>query len=225
MSTAVVPTEAAPRGRLRRRRVWLGALAVAAVVLAVGVSLARRGPVSPLPVLFTLPGYALTDERAEAFGSEQLRGAPYVANFIYTQCRDACPLLTARMTELQAATAAPSRPLRLVSFSVDPVHDTPERLAAYAREAHADPARWVFLTGPVERVAALLQNGFKVAMEDEGPGPDAGRTAPSAVPSIIHNDHFALVDGKGRIRAYVSGADSVTQLRAALRQLANGDRP
>src|SRR2546429_4462266 len=48
----------------------------------------------------------------------------------------------------QAAGAIPE--VKLVSFTVDPEHDTPSALAEYAARYHAQPERWHFLTGPRE---------------------------------------------------------------------------
>jgi len=85
----------------------------------------------------------------------------------------------------------------LVSFSVDPAHDTPEVLQAYAT-THRAASRWHFLTGPRDDVASLLRDGFHVAFADDGPP-----TGP-----ITHSDRFVLVDGALRIRGYYHGSDA-----------------
>jgi cytochrome oxidase Cu insertion factor (SCO1/SenC/PrrC family) len=97
-----------------------------------------------------------------------------------------------------------SDPVRLVSFSVDPAHDTPDVLRDYAERAGASD-RWLFLTGPREEIASILKNGFKVAFADDGPP-----TAP-----ITHSDRLVLVDRALTIRGYYHGRDSDDLARLA----------
>jgi len=56
--------------------------------------------------------------------------------------------------------------LKLVSISVDPVHDTPAALAKYAAENGADRSRWLFLTGEKSTVHRLSQETFKLGVDD-----------------------------------------------------------
>ena len=77
--------------------------------------------------------------------------------------------------------------LKIVSFTVDPEHDTPEVLAAYARRYKADPARWFFLTGPREIISRVARDGFQVGALDAAQS---------------HSTRIMLVDGKGRVRGH-----------------------
>jgi protein SCO1/2 len=89
----------------------------------------------------------------------------------------------------------------LVTFTVDPENDTPERLAAYAKEYHADPVRWTFLTGELGEVETTVVKGFKLAMgKDELP-------AGSGLFSIFHGEKLVLVDDAGLIRGYYDADD------------------
>ena len=141
-----------------------------------------------------MPAFSLTERSGVPYGSNDLAGHVWVANFIFTRCPDFCPVLTARMADLQAATA--EHPARLVSFSVDPDYDTPAVLGDYAKHTGAG-AHWMFLTGPRPTMAALLRDGFHVAYADDGP----------AASPITHSDRFVLVDQKLRIRGYYHGTD------------------
>jgi protein SCO1/2 len=159
---------------------------------ALGASVAWSGcRARPLPVLGTVPAFTLTDRSGAEIRSAQLAGGVWIADFIFTRCPDVCPALTARMATLQAALPDD---VRLVSFSVDPTHDTPEVLRAYAARAGARD-RWLFLTGARDAMATLLRDGFRVAYADDGPP-----TAP-----ITHSDRFVLVDRELRIRGYYHG--------------------
>ena len=149
-----------------------------------------------LPVLGTVPSFALTERSGESLTAADLAGHVWVADFIFTRCPDFCPALTARLATLQKTLPAAADPIRLVSFSVDPTRDTPEALRAYASRAGAG-AGWLFVTGTREAIAALLRDGFRVAYADDGPA-----DAP-----ITHSDRFVLVDRELRIRGYYHGTE------------------
>src|SRR4051794_7218475 len=82
---------------------------------------------------FPAPTFSLIDQNGKSFGSEQLKGKPYVAAFIFTHCAGACPMMTQKMAKLQKAVPDPD--VQLVSFTVDPERDTPEVLKTYAKNA------------------------------------------------------------------------------------------
>ena len=85
----------------------------------------------PLPDLGTVPGFSLVTGSGATLGAEDLAGSPWVANFIFTTCAGVCPIMSSEMAKLQRELPEDS-PLRLISISVDPGHDTPEVLQEYA---------------------------------------------------------------------------------------------
>jgi protein SCO1/2 len=151
------------------------------------------------PVLGTVPPFELTDQDGNAFGSEELAGRVWIASFIFTRCETVCPRVTAQMARLQGRARNLEPALRLVSFSVDPEHDTPERLAGYARAHHASPRIWTFLTGPAGEVRDTVQRGLRIAVGREPDDPSPG--------AISHGTHLVLVDAAGRIRGYYDPAE------------------
>ena len=155
-----------------------------------------------MPVLGTVPPFALTERGGGAVRSEDLAGQVWIADFVFTRCRDFCPALTGRFARLQHQLDVATNRVRLVSFSVDPTHDTPEVLQRYATRAGAGPG-WLFVTGPHDTVAALLREGFHVAYADDGP--------PSS--PITHSDRFVLVDRELHIRGYYHGTDDADVAR------------
>jgi protein SCO1/2 len=171
-------------------------LALSALALA-GFGCERTAEV---PVWGALPPFRLVDQSAAPFGSEQLAGRSWIADFIFTRCPGRCPMLTREMVDLQAELLARGwRDVALVSISVDPEHDTPERLAEYAAKHGARPSAWRFLTGEREGIWTLSVDGFKLpvqAIEDTGEGP------------ILHSNHFVLVDGRARLRGYYDAFDA-----------------
>jgi protein SCO1/2 len=204
--TSTPPTEATTGRRAQRVAARLAArpLFWALVVLAIsGFQIVRAVsaelPALP-PVLGTLPAFELTDQRGKPFGSAQLRHRVWIANFIFTRCPTVCPVFTQKMAKVQDRVKNVAAGLHLVSFSVDPDHDTPEVLAAYAKQHRASPRMWSWLTGAPEAVRATVRDGLKIAMERQGT-PDAD------VPDILHGTHFVLVDQQLRIRGYYDSND------------------
>src|SRR5262249_45197921 len=154
------------------------------------------GRSEPLPVLGTVPAFSLTDRHGTTVTADDLSGHVWVADFVFTRCPDICPVLSARMAQLQEPLATGDDPVRLVSISVDPTHDTPEVLTTYADRYHAGP-NWLFLTGARDAIASLLRDGFRVAFSDAGP----------AASPITHSNRFVLVDRQRRVRGYYQASD------------------
>lgn len=158
---------------------------LAAALLASGC--ARREPA--LPVYGEVAAFELTSEDGRPFTSRSLEGKVWVADFIFTTCKGPCPRMSGLMRQVQSL-AGPE--VRLVSFTVDPEHDTPEALAAYALRYKAEPARWKFLTGPRESLDHLKRQQFKLGNVDG---------------SLNHSTRLVLLDGKSRIRGYYGTTD------------------
>jgi protein SCO1/2 len=196
----------------------------AVIVFALAVSLAivalrnRTRSAEPPPVLGKMDTFALYDQRGKRFELGDLDGNIWVADFIFTGCQAACPMLTSKMRALQKhieereRSSSQKLPIRLVSFSVDPEVDTPEKLAAYATKWGADQERWVFLTGPLAEVNRAVVRGLKIPFEK-------GAADTSAF-DVMHGEHFVMVDGKRRIRGYFeTDPAGMADLKAALEAL------
>lgn len=152
----------------------------------------------------TVPQFELVNQEARPFGSAQLAGKIWIADFIFTSCPGPCPIISTRMSELQKPLEKTD--IHLVSFSVDPVKDTPEVLSVYAEKLKAQPQRWDFLTGQRPAIYSLIRDGFKLAVSDGSD--DEGMP--------IHSTRVALVDRHGVIRGYYDALepDAVTKLLA-----------
>jgi cytochrome oxidase Cu insertion factor (SCO1/SenC/PrrC family) len=118
-----------------------------------------------LPIYASVPDFALTDQSGRPVRRADLEGKVWIASFIFTNCRDECPLMTAEMAQLQAGFADVSD-FRLVSISVDPERDRPAVLSQYADRFNADPERWLFLTGDKQAIYRLVREGFRVGIVD-----------------------------------------------------------
>jgi protein SCO1/2 len=160
------------------------------VVITALLAAGCRKP-EPLPVLGEAPQFELIAQNGQPFDRKSLGGKVWVADFFFTTCTGPCPRMSAQMRQIQNATADTPE-VKLVSITVDPAHDTPEVLAEYARRYKADPSRWSFLTGDPARLNDIARNGFKLNSVDG---------------SLVHSTRFALVDRKGRIRAFLASTD------------------
>jgi protein SCO1/2 len=207
------------RQQVQSRRLT-GTLIGGAAVLSIAVSLlfaisSRRG-VEPLPILGRVPAFSLIGSDRTTVSEADMRGRIWVADFIFTRCSGVCPILTDRMARLQGKLegieADPADAVRLVSFTVDPLHDDPETLQEYAQRFGADERRWIFLTGERANLYSLIRDGFRLAVVDD---------AEDAAELITHSERFVLVDRDLRIRAYYRGteADSVDQVLRGVQAL------
>ncbi|MBX3340622.1 MAG: SCO family protein [Nitrospira sp.] len=89
------------------------------------------------------------------FYGDMVKGKTVVINFIYTTCKTSCPAATGLLSGVYHRLQAAERPVTLLSVTVDPVHDRPTRLKAYAAQFGAGKG-WYFLTGAPADVARIL---------------------------------------------------------------------
>jgi protein SCO1 len=192
---------------LRRLLIW--GLLVAVLLAVAGAAVWQRlGGLrrSDLPVLGTVPDFALTNRDGRIVRRADLAGAPWIADFIFTRCAASCPMMSQRMARL-IRDLPPGLTVRFVSFTVDPEHDRPAVLERYAQSFSA-PERWLFLTGGTEEMHRLSREGFKLAVDASGNpvNPDE---------PILHSTRFVLVDGEGRIRGYYEAFDEESTAKLA----------
>ena len=162
---------------------------------------ACRTPDPKLDDLGTVPAFQLVDDQGQVFTEEALRGHPTIIDFVFTRCDTICPVVSARMARMQEKLAdRKAESIKLLSITVDPAHDTPEKLAAYAKTFGAKPDKWRFVTGPTEKVRALVEGPFMNSMKNEG-------VTASGAPAISHSGYFVLVDGDLTIRGVYDSSE------------------
>ena len=217
---APAPAPGRPGRLLARPAFWVVAMAVLFGV-PLGRSLFRRVPPAA-PVLGAVPAFTLTDQTGRPFGTEQLRGKVWVADFIFTACPEACPLMTQRMGDVMRRARHLGPDFHLVSMTVDPDRDTPERLAEYGARFGANPQKWSFLTGPMDVIQTAVVDGFKIGLDrHRAPGAADAGGAPSFW-EIVHGEHLVLVDRQLRIRGYFPATpEGIDQLMEAIGQVIN----
>lgn len=186
--------------------VKLSIVAIAAVFLASAGALLALRPAGPPSALapdqritdagLAIPPFTLTDATGAPTTNAVFTGRLTVVGFIFTHCPFICPMITARMDDLALKHTDPR--VRFMGISVDPVHDTPARLAEYAKEKHLDPARFTLLTGDRQVVSAIVTKGMKFLLE---PDPSRPISLPdgSTMDNIVHPSWLALVGPDGKV--------------------------
>ena len=170
--------------------VWVAILAFLLLPFAMR-GFMRRVPPAP-PVLGKLPAFELIDQNGKPFRLEQLKGKVTVVGFFFSRCRSICPPLMRHMKLLQDKYKFQKININLLSITVDPKHDNPKQLRAYAKKLGADLKTWTFLTGKIERIRKLALKGFHVAV---------GKPEKQAdFLEITHTSKLIWVDQKGQVR-------------------------
>lgn len=112
---------------------------------------------------------ALTDQagRPVRFYSDVLAERTVVVGFVFTRCQGACPLIMEKLGRARQLLGERAGEISFVLLSVDPGHDTPERLQAFAKAHRADGPGWTYLTGRPEDVKLVLKR-LGAAVDDPG---------------------------------------------------------
>ena len=100
-----------------------------------------------LPVIAQVPQYELISENGQRFGSKDLAGRVYLANFVFARCPSVCPKMLGDLEKVQKRIRGTGKKVAIVTFTVDPEHDNEKVLFDLARKHHANPYTWTFLTG------------------------------------------------------------------------------
>jgi protein SCO1 len=133
-----------------------------------------------------LPAITLVDQHGQKVSLAALKGKPVLFDFIYTTCPGPCILLTARMKKIANQLGpALGREARIVSITVDPEHDQPKQLLAYANQQGANMSGWLFLTGTPKQIDDVMAR-FKLIRQREADG------------TVDHILEFFLVGANGR---------------------------
>jgi protein SCO1/2 len=156
------------------------------------------------------PDFSLIDQAGRKLSLADLRGRTLVVDFVYTQCKGPCPILTGLHAELWRSLDPTLRErVHFVSISLDPEHDTPEVLTEYAETRGADLSGWSFLTGPKTEVEEVVRRwGIGTLRAADG--------------TIDHLVASFLVDPQGQIAKRWLGLEhSLEEKRAEIARVAS----
>ena len=116
---------------------------------------------------YTIPQLVLVDMHSNKVSVTEALGydGPIMLNFIFTTCTTICPVLSATFSQLQRELGDEAKNIRMISVSIDPEQDTPERLKEYAGRFKAG-AGWQFLTGSIDAITSM-QKAFDAYRGDK----------------------------------------------------------
>lgn len=133
-----------------------------------------------------LPDYRFVAQNGRSVRFSDFRGKVLLLSFIYTRCPDVsiCPAISGKFAYLQHR--LDPQHFQLVEMTLDPLHDSPAVLAAYAGQFGADPKIWSLITGESAQVKNVLDS-FALDSLETNPG------------RIIHGDTLVILGSDGRI--------------------------
>ncbi|CAM3828836.1 SCO family protein [Alkalicoccus chagannorensis] len=138
------------------------------------------------------------NQEGDDISTESLEGDWWITKMVFTRCPTVCNVMSPNMSELQDELKEEDLDVQIVSFTVDPEFDTPERLKEYGESYNADFDSWDFVTGyDFDELQTFAQDSFS-AQVMEAPEQD----------DIIHSTRFYLVDPDGVIHRMYAGEDS-----------------
>lgn len=170
--------------------------------------------------LLSFPPFELIDQDGERFTREDLIGELTIVDFFFSNCPFICPPMSRNMKRSQDALSGTG--VRLLSISVDPERDTPERLKKYAQELGADTNRWTFAVGDRTEITRILTEGLLLAPPTENPNQPITLSGGERMSNIQHPSHFIFVGPNAEVISLTNGLDQdqvdllIERARAAL---------
>lgn len=226
-----LPISSAPRGP-SKRAVWIVAVLIALAGAGAIISLKQRWgghravpPIQNEPDVnmtgafasMRIPEFSLVDQDGAPRAREAFKGRWTILAFTFTNCSTACPIINSHLIRAQHVLAG--TPIRTVSISVDPAHDTPAALRAHAEKLGIDTSRWTFLTGDVSTIEKIIA-GLRFGLDRDARNPIA-LPGGGTMPDILHPTKLLLIGPDVTVAAMESGLEwsSVERLIARAKQM------
>jgi protein SCO1 len=143
-----------------------------------------------------IASFEAVNQDNEKVTEQDYQGKVWIMNMIFTNCETVCLPMTANMVKLQKQLATENLDVQLVSFSVDPLLDTPEVLKEYALGYEGDFSNWDLLTGYSEEDIKRIAKSVKTLAEK-----------PEGTDQVTHGTKFFLVNQEGIV---VTGYDGLS---------------
>jgi len=215
---------------------------VAGVLVIVGALLALKivsfGPATPslagaiLNPPMPAADFTLHDQFDQPVSLSSFRGKVVVLTFLYTNCPDACPLITQKLHQAYGMLGPDTSRTAILAVTVDPARDTVQQVRAYSVEKDM-LQKWHFLVGPMAQVEPVWNAYGASSARDEltsdqakATAVAAGLPAPTPVPAggyiVDHSAPVFVIDPSGQARAILdidfTPADLVKDVQVLLKQ-------
>ena len=138
-----------------------------------------------------VPEFKLINQEKKEITNQDLLGFNYIVNFFFTSCPTICPTTTLNLIELQnKINKYEINNFKIISVSVDPENDTPQKLKEYAISMNIDLSNWEFLTGSQQEIYDLVKSGFSLSVGQDSLAPGG----------VFHSSSVTIVDDEGYLR-------------------------
>lgn len=141
--------------------------------------------------------FSFINQDGKVITNADVKGKVYVAGYFFATCKTLCPRMNSNLTAVYDAFKGNNNVLFLL-HTVDPAKDTPAALKAYAKKFDANSDQWMFLTGDKRQLYDMARYSYLISAQDDTAGV-------KIEDDFIHDQHYVLVDGYGRIRGYYDG--------------------
>jgi len=151
----------------------------------------------------TIPAFKYINQYGDSTGSKNLDGKIYVADFFFTSCPSICPIMQRNMLNVYNA-FKDNADFKIISFTIDPKHDSVPVLKNYADKLGVTGNSWWFLRGDRDSVYRIASNSYLVGVSQDS----------TAAGGYVHQGYFVLIDKQKRVRGSYDGTDmkQVSQL-------------
>ena len=141
--------------------------------------------------------FSFVNQEGRTVTNADVKGKIYVVEYFFATCKGICPKMNENMEKVYKAFRG-NRNVLILSHTVDPIKDTVGALKAYSLRFDADPTQWMFLTGDKKKLYDMARYSYLISAEDDTAGVSIDK-------DFIHDKHYSLVDGFGRVRGFYDG--------------------
>ena len=142
----------------------------------------------------TIPPFSFVNQNSDTVTEKIIDGKIYITDFFFTTCPTICPVMKRQMLKVYEKFKG-NKDVMILSHTIDPEHDTPQVLNAFAKDLGVTGNQWQFLTGSKEKIYEIgLKSYMVVAKEDK-----------SAEGGFLHSGAFVLVDKDKHVRGIYDG--------------------
>ena len=149
---------------------------------------AANSRINNIGVISTVPNFSLINFDGKEITSSILNDKITIVNFMFTQCEDACIVMSENLSLLQERFSQ-SNDIQFLSITTDPEFDSKEVLSDYNKK-YSNKNNWFFLRGDLIDIINLSEKGFFLS----------AKLLPAG-----HSTRFILVDQNNQIRKYYEG--------------------
>jgi len=156
-----------------------------------------KGKLKTDTVYHIIPNFRVQNQDGDSVSQDNFSGKIYVADFFFTSCPSICPITESNLLEVQKSFGnVPD--FKMISFSIDPRHDSVRVLKSYSNRLGADTKQWYFVRGDEDEIDDLAQKGFMATAQKDSATPGG----------YLHSGAFMLIDKDKRVRGVYNGTDS-----------------